>query len=213
MAALSVSACCALDWACCAAKRDCSASAWAAESALADAAWLSAISDLACAVSDCASAASVRALPRQTLPEPWRPGHLPYPTRPELLANSARAWSDWACSFCRVASSACACDLCLCVGGSLAFVGQALLVHLLDRDRARIFGSLYCLAGNRDQRLSVDVLACGIFIGVCSSTGQRADSCRWRTVSAPSDCAMRSALRASKNSNGNLAFRTTGSNL
>ncbi len=34
--ALSASACCALDWACCAARRDWSASAWAAESALAD---------------------------------------------------------------------------------------------------------------------------------------------------------------------------------
>ena len=33
------------------------------------------------------------------------------------------------------------------VGGSLAFIGQAHFVHLLDCDRARIFGSLHCFAG------------------------------------------------------------------
>ena len=62
IAALSVSACCWPCCACCAAKRDWSASAWAAETAVADVASLFAMSDLAWAVAVCAAAASARAL-------------------------------------------------------------------------------------------------------------------------------------------------------
>ena len=53
---------------------------------------------------------------------------------------------------------------CLCIRGGLEFVRLPFLVYPLNGDRARVFGSLYCLSGDRDQLLSRDVLFRGIFI-------------------------------------------------
>ena len=102
--------------------------------------------------------------------------------------------------------------MCLRIGGCLAFVVQALLVDLFDRDSASIFRGLHGFAGNPDHRFAVGVLVGGIGIDLIHQTDGMLIGVAGIGLGSL-DCAMRRALRASKNSNGNLVFRTTGSNL
>ena len=58
------------------------------------------------------------------------------------------------------------CDCACASAEAWRSLARRYFVHLLDGDGARIFGGLHCLAGDCDQRLSVDVLAGGIFVGI-----------------------------------------------